>query len=311
MTNTLIDSKTGEIIGAEDAFERHVRIMALRKQAETTFLQLGKELHEFVALQQFKTLGHETFDSYVADPEVDIGRRMATTLIAIHRHYFIKLDAGMAAAAFIEAGSLKLELMIPVTTKDNVKEWLEKAVALSRSDLRKELGNKPHVSRSTGNNEWYTPPEYIEAARQVMGEIDLDPASSEIANEIVGATTFYTQENDGLQHDWHGRVWMNPPYASNLIGLFTGKLARHVKWGDVPEACVLVNNATETAWFNVLLDIAACVCFIRGRVKFIDAEGNPTGAPLQGQALLYIGPKASAFGQAFSGLGVVLYAGRN
>jgi len=166
-----------------------------------------------------------------------------------------------------------------------------------------------HVSHNSGNNEWYTPPEYIRAARQVMGSIDLDPASSEIANRSVGAATFYTVEDDGLQHDWQGRVWMNPPYASHLIGQFADKLAGHVQRGDVSEACVLVNNATETGWFNTLLDVASCACFIRGRVKFIDQWGNPSGAPLQGQVVLYIGPGAGAFERAFSGFGTVLYAG--
>ena len=166
----------------------------------------------------------------------------------------------------------------------------------------------PHVSHNSGNNEWYTPPEYIEAAREVMGGIDLDPASSEIANGTVGAARFYTEEDDGLCHLWGGRVWLNPPYASNLIGSFTEKLAFHVRQGDVTEACVLVNNATETGWFNAILNVASCVCFIRSRVKFVDADGNPTGAPLQGQALLYIGDKVESFAQACADFGTVLYA---
>lgn len=175
-----------------------------------------------------------------------------------------------------------------------------------------EQGEKrAHVSHNSGNNEWYTPPAYIVAAQQVMGGIDLDPASSDIANETIGAATFYTREDDGLQHDWRGRVWMNPPYAVHLISLFGDKLAMHVGQGDIVEACILVNNATETRWFNTLLDLASCVCFIRGRVKFIDQWGSPSGAPLQGQAVLYIGPNVNAFSQAFSEFGTVLYAGRD
>jgi len=165
-----------------------------------------------------------------------------------------------------------------------------------------------HVANNSGNNEWYTPPEYIEAARYVMGDIDLDPASSSVANGIVGAATFYTQDDDGLAHDWRGRVWMNPPYASHLIGKFTDKLMKHVKQGDVSEACVLVNNATDTGWFDKLFDVAMCACFVRGRIKFIDVEGNSSGAPLQGQVVLYVGPNVERFGRKFSDFGTVLYA---
>ena len=181
----------------------------------------------------------------------------------------------------------------------------DSAETITAEEIRKAV----HVSHNSGNNEWYTPPEYIEAARRVMGGIDLDPASSGMANTIVGASRFYTQEDDGLMHDWAGRVWMNPPYEAGLIRAFADKLAVHVRRREVNEACVLVNNATETGWFRVMLDVASCVCFIRGRVKFIDSVGNPSGAPLQGQALLYIGLNVGDFTQAFSGFGTVLYAG--
>src|ERR1700686_3804949 len=66
------------------------------------------------------------------------------------------------------------------------------------------------------SNEWYTPAKYIEAARRTMGSIDLDPASCELANQIVKATKFYTQEENGLDQEWYGNVWLNPPYGSSI-----------------------------------------------------------------------------------------------
>ena len=89
---------------------------------------------------------------------------------------------------------------------------------------------------NSGNNEWYTPEKYIEAVRDVLGEIDLDPASSTYAQETVRAKSYFTPMDDGLAQDWHGRVWLNPPYAQPLISQFAAKMAGEVGAGRVPAA---------------------------------------------------------------------------
>jgi len=163
----------------------------------------------------------------------------------------------------------------------------------------------PHVSQNTGNNEWYTPRQFIAAAREVLGAIDLDPASSEDANVIVEATTYYTLDDNGLERPWRGRVWMNPPYAQPEIKHFAAKFAASVDAGDIPAGIVLVNNATETDWFRTLSDVATAVCFPSGRVRFWSPD-RESATPLQGQAVLYTGDRVAAFRQAFSEFGVVL-----
>lgn len=162
---------------------------------------------------------------------------------------------------------------------------------------------KPFVSHNTGKMEWYTPAEYIEAAVSVMGGIDLDPASSAISNKTVGAKRFYSKEDDGLTKSWRGRVWLNPPYATELIGPFIAKLVSAFEHGEVTEAIVLVNNATETIWFNDLIGIARAVVFPRGRIKYLNSDGNPEGKPLQGQAIVYAGKSPQAFLDSFSVFG--------
>lgn len=164
-----------------------------------------------------------------------------------------------------------------------------------------------HVANNSGNNEWYTPAEYIEAARRVMGGIDVDPASSAIANSRVQASTYFTAEDDGLKQEWHGRVWMNPPYAQPLIANFADAVAEKYAGGEIEQACVLVNNATDTAWFHAMLSEASAVCFPRGRIRFIDPQGNPSGAPLQGQAVLYFGESAESFATEFSQFGRIVH----
>lgn len=176
-------------------------------------------------------------------------------------------------------------------------------VTLPTEDFRE---TEAHVGANSGENEWYTPREYIEAARKVMGTIDLDPASSAIANELVQATAIYTAEDDGLKWDWVGNVWMNPPYAQPLVGEFADKLVKHYEKGDVPQACVLVNNATDTAWFQTLASVASAICFPRGRVRFWE-PGGALSAPLQGQAIVYLGGSSNEFQEMFADYGFVVF----
>ena len=172
---------------------------------------------------------------------------------------------------------------------------------VTRAFLR-AAGKGAHVERNAGVNEWYTPPAIIEAARAVLGGIDLDPASSAQAQCTVQATQYLTFDDDGLESEWVGRVWLNPPYSKALIGAFVEKL---IGSPEVTTWITLTNNATETAWGAALLGRADAVCFVTGRVRFLDPAGVP-GAPLQGQMVCACGIDRDRFTKQFSAMGPIL-----
>jgi phage N-6-adenine-methyltransferase len=166
--------------------------------------------------------------------------------------------------------------------------------------------NKPaHVSYNSGENEWYTPAEIMEAVHAVMGKIDLDPASSDIANQTVNALTYFTKNENGLNKTWFGKVFLNPPYAQPLIKQFSDKLCESIDNNHITEVIVLVNNATETNWFQNMARRVSAICFTDKRIKFLDPCGNP-GAPLQGQAILYWGHDIEQFRLTFHPFGFVM-----
>jgi phage N-6-adenine-methyltransferase len=167
-----------------------------------------------------------------------------------------------------------------------------------------ELPQWHYRTNFSGDNEWYTPAKYIEAARKVMGGIDLDPASNAVAQEIVRAGRYFTKDDDGLAQEWHGRVWLNPPYSRDLIRRFISKLVAEARAGNVTEAVLLVNNHSDTAWFHEAAGSCSAFCSTRGRVKFY-APDKRTAAPQQGQTFFYFGPRPAAFEKVFGALGYV------
>ena len=156
----------------------------------------------------------------------------------------------------------------------------------------------------TGENEWYTPKEYINKARLVMGSIDIDPCSNVEANEVIQAKTYYTIETNGLEQDWKGNVFMNPPFSSKEINAFIDKLYTEYELGHIQQAIILTNNNTDTRWFFKLFEMSTLMCFTKGRIKFYNKD--KISAPTQGQVFFYIGMNKDNFIQQFQSVGLIM-----
>lgn len=182
-----------------------------------------------------------------------------------------------------------------------------------------QLIDLPALEPQGKSNEWYTPARYVEAARRVMGGIDLDPASCELANRTVKATRYYTKEQNGLAQDWYGRVWLNPPYGqpaltasgrsaggnsiqNSLLRKFIFKLLDEYVSGNVTQALLCVTSDTDAAWFQPLWQFL--ICFTSHRVVFV-RPGLEGRAQFFGTVFVYLGLNEQAFIDEFSQFGTI------
>jgi len=208
----------------------------------------------------------------------------------------------------------KLYRVPPKEFEKTITDWRNRVEQdqerVSLDILKEHKPKKHHYNNENNHFEWYTPENYIETARRVLGEIDLDPSSCKLANQTVQAKTFFSLENNGLKQAWFGNVWLNPPYEYPLIAQFSEKLLSEFLSGHIQNAIVLVNNCTETQWFQKLAQHAQALFFNAGRIHFVqqdnttqDGVSPAKNSALQGQAFFLFSNEPStieAFNREFT-----------
>ena len=171
------------------------------------------------------------------------------------------------------------------------------------------VGRQPKTERDS--NSWYTPMQYINMVRKVMETIDLDPFSSELANTHIKANRIFTETNSALgKKEWKDgigqiNVWMNPPYGKGLIQKAVEEFLKHWCNGEIRQAILLVNNATETKWMQSLYAEADAICHVNGRIAFVSPDGKAVSGNTRGQLFLYFGTRIGRFNKIFKTIGKV------
>lgn len=131
---------------------------------------------------------------------------------------------------------------------------------LVRKSMLHPFGNRDDAG---GKDEWLTPPEIV----RDLGGFDLDPCSP-IDRPWPTAKAHYTIEDDGLSQDWHGRVWLNPPYGTETFK-WLDRLAAH------GNGISLIFARTDTAgFFSEVWKKADGILFLEGRLNFYHANGT-------------------------------------
>ena len=123
--------------------------------------------------------------------------------------------------------------------------------------MTKGFSHESHANKSV---DWYTPKWIFDA---IGLQFDLDPCQPEGGVPWIPATSYYTIADNGLSSEWHGRVWLNPPY-----GKFTkdwlAKMHQH------RNGISLLFARTDCAWFHDYCAKADAILFLQGRIKFVD-----------------------------------------
>ena len=274
------------------------------------FVEVGKALQQIREGRLYREAGYTRFEDYCRE-------RWGWSRIHAHRQIEaakvagILLPTGNTPASERQARELarvktdgaldaeaikKIVLEVPLdrTSARELKEIIDTRVTLQ--DKRQSMS----AFSSSESFEWFSPAKYIGAAREVMGGIDLDPASCAAANETVRAKKYYSKEDDGLVKGWYGRLWMNPPY-SGLGPSFIRKLVEEFDAGHVQEAIVLVNASTATNWFQPLWNYP--VCFTDHRIRFVAGSGKVATSPPHGSVFAFLGPRPERFRDAFQQFG--------
>jgi len=134
------------------------------------------------------------------------------------------------------------------------------------------------ISREKYTDVWITP-KYITDA---LGEFDLDPCSN-VTMPWQHAKAFYTIGDNGLEKDWFGRVWLNPPYSK--ADKFLEKMVQH------GNGIVFLYTRVETKmFFKYVWGVADAIFFFKGRKRCTDETGEYlSNMPPQSQCLIAYG----------------------
>ena len=177
------------------------------------------------------------------------------------------------------------------------------------------MDNARLINQASGKTEYYTDPVIVNAAWEVMGAIDLDPASTKKVQEGFTAARLpirkiYTVEDNGLVMPWvridgkPSRVWLNHPFSRGQNKLWIDKLMAEVKCGNVEQACCITYAATSEHWLQPLLSYP--VCFLSPRTNYYLPDGTLAKGVTKGSMVTYIGKRVATFAYCFGRLGKVM-----
>lgn len=286
------------------AFSAKVPLSERLTEARQAIIDAGGEPRSVESLRQYLMTGRwarvENSTQFEWAPGVAFSPHMKAAAVSMSRAEFMQNPKSPYAS--ITAPSTAVEAWSPDQRIAAAKELLKdpEVVAATVQSVSAPAPAGPVAQNAamftSASPEWYTPPAVVERTIRLLGAVDLDPCSNSHESPNVPAQVVYTAEDDGLAHEWHGRVYLNPPYGGG-IDRWIEKLVDAHRAGTVGEAVALLPARTDTAWFRRLRDWPRC--FVDGRLKF---SGHENSAPFP-SVVVYLGERLDDFVDVFGDMG--------
>jgi len=162
-----------------------------------------------------------------------------------------------------------------------------------------------HRFHEDSSEEFGTPIQFVRPLATALDGFDVDPASGAEAQPL--ASTRYDESDDGLAQEWHGDVWLNPPWSTNGNGSakerWLTKARSEAKRAAVDRVVVVMPSDTGAHWFHEHVLAANAVCFVGpGRIPFEGEDRNPSFALV----IAVFGPVDDSIADALDSLGAVV-----
>jgi hypothetical protein len=144
----------------------------------------------------------------------------------------------------------------------------------------------------------------VDKVRAVLGEIDLDPFSCAGANLTVKANRYFCAGSAPFKRDWRAKtIFMSPP--EKLLLKAARRFLKNWRRGHFEQAIVLVNEAPDRLWYNLLVSHADAICVTRKPIPFNTPSGGSQTSGAGMQAFLLFGPDRKFFRSIFTGVGTI------
>ncbi|MEG4115324.1 DNA N-6-adenine-methyltransferase [Microcoleus sp. Pol12A6] len=276
------------------AQEQHQLICVIeRKEFELALEKLHRVRLTGVYLQEFKKkCQYGEFENQLEQAGISI--RSAQNYMAIAKNWEI-----------VEAKTKLVSFLAEENQPTIGLKWALETVRDEKKQLKSAAPPKDPDSWRTPNTQEQP---IVSLVRKALGgDIWLDPCSNSGSSSSIPAAVRYYKNDDGLaQHNtWSKTVYINPPFSDPFP--WVERCCTEVARGNVSAAVMLLKAGvvSNVGTGELINKYASALCYWRGRINFLNDEGNAIKGSDFDCVLVYFGARLDLFREAFGGRGTI------